>query len=185
MKVVSEIEISAGKVVVNGAEVFRSGEESGPAFFKEAYLSMNDSYPKFYKMDEVSKLYFLGVEFLLKNSSWTRDNGAHTTLVAGTTTGCLTTDNAHIASIYGNGDAKPSPALFVYTLPNIMLGEVCIRHGITGENTCFIIPTNDTSLLDDYARILLSENNNDFCIKGYVNFHPEKYECRLSLLIKA
>ena len=184
MKMLCKISITPGKLEVNGESVFRSEATSDTVFLKDLYVNLNLDYPKFYKMDEVSKLYFLGVEKLLKSGKWSDKHGDTTALVAGTTDGCLESDKKHMANITEEPNLPASPATFVYTLPNIMLGEVCIRHGITGENTCLIMRNENYALLNEYAKVLLTEPEIDFCIAGYVNYRPENYKCLLTLYAK-
>lgn len=184
MKVLCEIAITPGKLEVNGETVFQSDEKSGTVFLKELYLKLDTNYPKFYKMDEVSKLFFLGVEQLLKSEKWSAKHGNTTAVVAGTTDGCLESDKKHLANITEEPNLPASPATFVYTLPNIMLGEVCIRHGITGENTCLIMRNENYAFLNQYANVLLTEPDTAFCIAGYVNYQPENYTCTLTLSSK-
>jgi len=184
MKTLCEISITPGKLEVNHAAVFQSKETLGPAFFKELYLEMNLNYPKFYKMDEISKLFFLGVEQLLKSGKWPSRDGNTTAIVAGTTDGCLESDKRHLANITNHPNLPASPATFVYTLPNIMLGEVCIRHRITGENTCVITQNNDSDFINHYAEILLTDEGTEFCIAGYVNYLPGNYICLLTLFAR-
>ena len=184
MKAICEISIKPGKLEVNGGSVFHSDAKSDLAFFKDLYLKLNLDYPKFYKMDEVSKLCFLAVEQLLKSGNWSSENGNATAIVVGTTDGCLESDKKHLASITEEPNLPASPATFVYTLPNIMLGEVCIRHGITGENTCLIMPYADYTFINQYAHILFDEPETAFCIAGYVNYQPENYKCFLTLYAK-
>jgi 3-oxoacyl-[acyl-carrier-protein] synthase-1 len=38
-----------------------------------------------------------------------------------------------------DGNYYPSPALFVYTLPNIVTGEIAIRHHIQGETSFYVL----------------------------------------------
>ena len=61
----------------------------------------------------------------------------------------------------------PSPALLVYTLPNIVTGEIAIKHKITGENSFFIEPTFNAELLHNYTELLLKENDAALC--GWLN----------------
>lgn len=182
MKTLSEISITPQKLEVNGEQIFQSDEKSAAAFFKDLYLKLNINYPKFYKMDEISKLFFLGVEQLLKSGNWSSENGNATAILTGTTDGCLESDKKHLANITEAPNLPASPATFVYTLPNIMLGEVCIRHGITGENTCMVMEYGNYAILNQYANMLLTEPDTAFCITGYVNYKPQNYNCRLILI---
>lgn len=51
----------------------------------------------------------------------------------------LDSDRRHQAIIDAGDGCGASPAVFVYTLPNIMLGQVAIKHGLKGEST-FCVP---------------------------------------------
>ena len=55
-------------------------------------------------------------------------------LVLGTALGCLESDYGFYARELAPDEFDPSPRLFAYTLPNIVLGETAIRHGLQGEN---------------------------------------------------
>ena len=55
-------------------------------------------------------------------------------LVLGTGLGCLESDYGFYARELAPDEFDPSPRLFAYTLPNIVLGETAIRHGLQGEN---------------------------------------------------
>jgi 3-oxoacyl-(acyl-carrier-protein) synthase len=54
-------------------------------------------------------------------------------LILGTSSGCLESDAAFEGSRQSGGP-PPNPRIFAYTLPNIVLGELAIRHHLTGEN---------------------------------------------------
>ena len=55
-------------------------------------------------------------------------------LVLGTALGCLESDHGFYLRELNPEAYDPSPRLFAYTLPNIVLGETAIRHRLTGEN---------------------------------------------------
>jgi 3-oxoacyl-(acyl-carrier-protein) synthase len=90
--------------------------------------------PRFGRLDLASQLSVLAVESLgLKFDAWPRDRIG---LCLAVEAGSLTTDVE-----YWNGRSQtggPSPALFTYTLPSSPLGEVAIRHRLTGPNLCLI-----------------------------------------------
>jgi hypothetical protein len=110
---------------------FSSMDEMFNYIFKD--LAMN--YPKFYKMDILSKLGVAFVDQALKsipiNCNYTK-----TGIILSTSMGCHLTDKAFNKTI--TNDFFPSPSLFVYTLPNIVVGEICIRNKWQGENMVFI-----------------------------------------------
>ena len=55
-------------------------------------------------------------------------------VVLATAHGCIDVDKKYLDTI----ELSLAPHCFVYTLPNIMLGEICIRHGFKGEQLCMV-----------------------------------------------
>ena len=46
----------------------------------------------------------------------------------------------------------PSPALFVYTLPNIVSGEISIRNKWGGESSAYVLASYDEARIWDLVR---------------------------------
>ena len=74
------------------------------------------------------------------------------------------------------GDKADSPAVFVYTLPNVVLGEICIRHKIQGENTFFVCQQSNVASLEDYARIVMAKGKLRTCIIGWCELLDGHYQ---------
>ncbi|MBS1646975.1 MAG: hypothetical protein JST67_06510 [Bacteroidetes bacterium] len=126
----------------------------------ELYKEMVLEYPKFYKMDSLCKAGILCAEPLLKNTDTNPSfDKQKIALVFSNKNASLQTDCAYEHT----RNTFPSPSLFVYTLPNIVIGEVAIKHKITGENIFFIEPSFNAQLLYHYAEILLQENDLVLC----------------------
>ena len=163
-------------IFLNG-NTFVSNHKEAPfrIFAKEAYYALAPSYSKFFKMDELCKLAFLTTELLLKDRKTSEDNeGSDTALVFANKDSSIASDKKHVAAIQDKETFFPSPAVFVYTLPNIMLGEICIRHQITGENTCFMMNDFDSGFIFEYVKDLFKNESYTNCITGWVNFTDEK-----------
>jgi 3-oxoacyl-(acyl-carrier-protein) synthase len=58
----------------------------------------------------------------------------------------------------------PSPTLFAYTLPSAAIGEIAIRHRLTGPNLCFVGDSRD--VLSEAAD-LLRRGEADVCVCVY------------------
>lgn len=171
----------------NGLEFLSNGQKAPfNAFAKEVYYKLAPSYPKFFKMDELCKLAFLTTELLLKDTKISgHAEGSDIALIIGTKDSSIASDRKHVAAIQDKEAFFPSPAVFVYTLPNIMLGEICIRHQITGENTCFIMDSPDTDFIYQYVVQLFEKERYSSCIAGWVNFNnDEDYFSKLLLVGK-
>jgi hypothetical protein len=78
-----------------------------------------------------------------------------------------------------------SPALFVYTLPNIVIGEICIRHHFKGENSFFIFDKFDAAFIAQNVNGLLNNNILQACICGWVETIGEQYKAALYLVEKS
>ena len=46
----------------------------------------------------------------------------------------------------------PSPSLFVYTLPNIVAGEIAIRNKYAGETSAFVLEKYDEKAISELVR---------------------------------
>ena len=92
----------------------------------------------------------------------------------------------HTDNIYQESVAhKPSPAIFVYTLPNIVIGEICIRHGFKGEGVFYIQEDYNREALWEHASLLLERGEAHWCLSGWVEMDVDgKYLANLSLLAK-
>ena len=105
-------------------------ETSGASALAELYRSHVADYPKFFKMDPLSRAGFIASELLLKASPKEDYN-----ILLFNATSSLADDMAFQETIQDHDNWFPSPALFVYTLPNIVTGEIAIRnHFLTETN---------------------------------------------------
>lgn len=123
-------------------------------FLSGLYQAWGLNYPKFFKMDLLSKGGILAAEKIF--AAHAADE--QTALVFANAASSLDTDRQFQQTIHP-GEFFPSPSVFVYTLPNIVMGEICIRHHIYGENTFFISPTLNAERLCRYTKILLDSGS--------------------------
>ena len=123
--------IENSKITVNQHIVFESPAGNFSDFAKEAYKNLGLTYPKFHKMDNLSKMAFLASEMILKNEDHSR-----TAIVFANASSSLDTDSKYQESINSQANYFPSPAVFVYTLANICVAEISIRCAI--QTRCFV-----------------------------------------------
>jgi hypothetical protein len=174
----SYIKIENNEIVLNGETVFKTEPTDFGDFSKQAYRNFDIQYPKFFKMDALSKLAFLGAELLLSpiTSSEAENNIA---LVLANKSSSLDTDVKYQESISDKENYFPSPAVFVYTLPNICLGEISIRHQLKSENSFFIFEAFNPEFMSNYSNILLNSNKADTVLCGWVEFFNDNYKAFL------
>ena len=163
----------------NGKLITQSSKtDSYISFLEESYKSLNLSYPKFFKMDTLSKLGVLCAEQILVNEPISQFPKEKTAIVLSNKNSSLQTDIAYSKTM----SDFPSPSLFVYTLPNIVTGEISIKHKITGENAFFIEPVFNANLLHNYTELLLQESDAVLC--GWLNVDENTCEGFLYFVAK-
>jgi len=168
------------KVVLNGNVYFESLNSTDLAsFLKEIFKFSGISYPKFYKMDDISKLGFLAAELLLKNKAHAGFQPDEVGLVFSNSQSTLVTDSIFQESINDFQNFYPSPSVFVYTLPNIMLGEISIRQQLRGENAFFIFEKFNAAFISEYSNQLFLSKKLKAVIGGWVDQSAENYEAFL------
>lgn len=134
---------------------------------KEWYDFLQVNYPKFYKMDSLCKLTFLSV-LQLTDGQPLPSNTAQCFTNAGFS---LESDSKHIDNIVSRGMA--SPAVFVYTLPNIAMGELSIFHKWNGENLFYASEAFDEADWLQEAKRMIVLKNAPHVIGGWVESHPQ------------
>lgn len=167
-------------VYKNEVPVFENRGADLPDFLKSAYQHFELNYPKFYKMDNLSKLGWLATEVLLKESAIKEYQPETVGLVLTNANASLDSDQKYMKSVAD----IPSPALFVYTLPNIMIGEICIRNNFKGEDAFFIFEKFDAGFIELYVNNLLTNNVLNACICGWVDVLGDDYKAVLFLVEK-
>lgn len=158
------------------------GESEFSSIIREYNRELNNKDLKFFKMDDLTKLGSTGASFLLKNHPWTENIPVEKRgLFLANFSSSLNSDIKHQHIIESQGDQMASPAVFVYTLPNIVLGEISIKNKFQGENTFFILPKEKrdsavASLLD-FAK----QTNLELVIAGWCEHFGENFDLNIEL----
>ena len=164
--------ITPERVTLDG-KLLQTNDHNGLHFLVQLYKAQVGDYPKFYKMDALSRLGFLAAEFLVnaeqENNNTVSDAesrgvvffNAHSSLAA---------DRKYLESIVDRDNYFPSPAAFVYTLPNIVTGEVAIRHGYHGETSFYILPDQDEVLMQQVLQATTADGHLQSLIAGWVDY---------------
>jgi len=177
--------ISEEKVIVNDRLIFFQENFANFAdFIKAVYKQEQINYPKFYKMDSMGKLGFLASELVLKTKTLDGYPNDLVGVVLANSSSSLDTDLIHNDTIKNRSNYFPSPSVFVYTLPNIVIGEVCIRHKLKGENAFLISETFDGELLCDYVTELFLNARVEACLCGWSEIQGNNYTALVMLVEK-
>ncbi len=176
---VRRVQISQGQVNVDETSAFVSSQTDFHIFSREAFKSRGESNMKFYKMDDLSKLGYLASAWLLDGIEYGEEECG---IVMSGKYGCLDTDIRHQQIIDSEGDSSASPAVFVYTLPNVVAAEISIRHHIKGENIWFWSEDKTMSDIKKYASILAASRDLKYCIAAHIDFINGDYFAIFELL---
>lgn len=178
MKIIAHSYVCPKGTYLNGKPVFAAGAEEN--YLKAAYQQLETEYPKFYKMDVLSKMAFIGTELLLPHFPPGHDLENDLQLIFANASASQYTDNLFVDSY--EQQHNPSPSLFVYTLPNIVTGELCIRHKWYGENCFFVEEAFHPAHFAAWSRQAFTKGNT-LCLCGWVEAKTNgEQECFLFLL---
>jgi hypothetical protein len=131
---IAHCKIEDGVAELNGNRI-EYASHSGANWKKNLYKHLKLNYPKFFKMDDLSKLSLLCMELLKTSTNF--DEGELSMVFANKSASTFT-DNKYVSSL---DKGMPSPSLFVYTLPNVSVGELTIKHSFHGSSSFYITET--------------------------------------------
>ena len=158
-------------------------QSQGAGLLSEIYRKYVGDYPKYHKMDALSRLAFLATELLLSRGDVPQDSGRATILFNRTSS--VVADRCHLGSIAKPGEFYPSPSVFLGTLPNIATGEIAIRHGYTGETSLYITDFRDEALMKKVVGSSFSLGGFRSLICGFVDCdRGDSFEADLKILVR-
>ena len=151
-------------------------------FIRAEYHALGEKNMKFYKMSDLAKGLYVAVEHLLEGRELQpRYTSTEVAIVLANRSSSLEADREHQHLVDMHPTEGTSPAVFVYTLPNVATGEICIRHKIQGDNT-FFIEREGAVVAECYARMLLETGRARAVITGRVEKLDQSWQVELKLL---
>ncbi len=183
IKVISSCQIDNNEVVVNGNEFLK--RQAGSNWLNDIYRAIGIAYPKFFKMDNLCKAGFSAAELLLKDQDFDRENKkSDWAVVLTNSASSLDDDRRYQQTIADAGNYYPSPAIFVYTLANIVTGEIAIRHKISGESSFYLFREFTEEKMQEIVRqTFLANPELTHILYGWVDVDGENIDVRLRLAI--
>ena len=153
------------------------------------YKQIMGNYPKYYKMDGLCRLGFIASELLLKaerdEGSFTEDINKTRAIVFFNRSSSIASDKKYLASIVEKDNYFPSPSVFVYTLPNIVTGEIAIRNGYHGETSFYILPHKNELLMQDIIETTFMDEQTTSVLTGWLDYEDsEHFEADLYIAYK-
>ena len=166
--------ITPERVCVDGRDIAFTG--TGKAMLTDLYKRYVGDYPKFYKMDRLSQLGFIASELLLQAEGRERfkdcDDRA---IILFNHASSIMADRQYLSSIETPGQFFPSPSLFVYTLPNIVAGELAIRNHYHGETTFCILPERQDEVMHQVLQACCQDETTRSILGGWVDYQDDAH----------
>ena len=149
------------------------------------YKQMIGNYPKFYKMDGLSRLGFVASEILLNAEKGDTDverreeEGERLleerAIIFFNHSSSIASDRNYKESIKDKDNYFPSPSIFVYTLPNIVTGEIAIRNHFHGETSFFILPDKDERMMEEILQASCRDAQSKSFLTGWIDYEDERH----------
>lgn len=172
----NKIMVMPHTILVNGKALDLSPIAKGENILITAYRQYVKDYPKFYKMDGLSKLGFIASELLLasegKERFINRDDRA---VILFTKNGSIDADRYYQQTINAPDNYYPSPSAFVYTLPNIVAGEIAIRNNYHGETCVYVEQSHIKENTERICRQLFLDETTQSALCGFVDYMDESH----------
>lgn len=177
--------LESDRAVVNGRVL--EHETAGSAMLAELYRAHIADWPKFFKMDTLSKVGFVASELLLKELGEKRHEGEEfvqsRAVVLFGSTASLCADRNYQETISDRDNYYPSPALFVYTLPNIVTGEIAIRNHYRGETSFYVVEKADAAQMAFHLSCAFADKETRSVLAGWVDSrHNDDFQAFFTLV---
>ena len=151
-------------------------DATGKDLLKALYHQYVGDYPKFYKMDGLSRLGFIASELLLHAEGQERfvpcDDRA---VIFFNHSSSISADRKYLESIADPENFFPSPSVFVYTLPNIVTGEIAIRNHYYGETSFYILPERSEQQMEAILRASCLDPATRSIITGWLDYEDDEH----------
>ena len=86
-------------------------------------------------------------------------------------------------SIQDKENYFPSPSVFVYTLPNIVTGEIAIRNHYHGETSFYILPSKAERQMNEVLETMFMDTQSKSVLTGWIDYEDgENFEADLMLI---
>lgn len=174
------IRITPDEVILDQRKLWERKEELGEQEGQEhhslltfLYKQMIGNYPKFYKMDGLSRLGFVASEILLNAEKGETDK--ERAIIFFNHSSSIASDRNYKESINDKDNYFPSPSIFVYTLPNIVTGEIAIRNHFHGETSFFILPDKDERMMEEILQASCRDAQSKSFLTGWIDYEDERH----------
>ena len=143
-------------------------EARGAALVTEIFKKFLADGSRFFKMDLYSRLAYVGTSLLAKDALSACDPEDRA-MVIFTENGSVLADRKHLSTFSNPEEFFPSPAVFINTLPNVVLGEIAVKNDIKGETTLVLLPRRDEAAMHRIVEATTAATKPSALLCGWVD----------------
>ena len=168
------VRITPNGVSIDGLPRESHGE--GMPLITDIYKRYLDDNPKYYKMDPLCRLGYIATELLLMEESSPSDTPRNDrAVVFFNGSSSIMADMVYEKSIEDKDNYFPSPSAFVYTLPNIVIGEIAIRNHYQGETSFYILNQRNDDIIDQVVEASFIDKDTTSMISGWLDYQDDAH----------
>ena len=182
MRIERYVHMTSSEACLDGKRLETSS--IGSSLLSELYRSYMGDYPKFFKMDMLCKLGVVAAELLVSGDNSRFEPREDRAVLLFSKSGPLLND-MHYEKTTLAEDYFPSPSLFVYTLANIVTGEISIRNKYKGDTTAFELVEFDPQAIADNVEAAFEDKVTSSAVCGWVEcLSPDSFEALMMLVTR-
>ena len=154
----------------------RESHGEGMSLITDIYKRYLDNNPKYYKMDPLCRLGYIATELLLiaenSPSDMPRNDRA---VIFFNSSSSIMADRAYEKSIEDKDNYFPSPSAFVYTLPNIVAGEIAVHNHYQGETSFYILNQRNDDIIEQVVEASFNDKDTKSMISGWLDYQDDTH----------
>ena len=181
------VKITPNEVLVDGNELEIKETADGASKLTAVYKQYIGDYPKYYKMDGLSRLGFVASELLLRAETEElaekHQHAIDRAVILFNRSSSIASDKKYLESISDEDNYFPSPSVFVYTLPNIVSGEIAIRNGYHGETSFYVLAEKNEAQMQEILQTTFMDAQTKSALTGWLDYEDAgHYEADLYIV---
>ncbi len=170
-KILSYCRITNKHVLVDGKLILSNNENNINHWISDIYNYIKLSYPKYHKMDHLCKAGILAAEMVMEKLGLNNDElKTDWAICCMSRSGSLDNDTSYQETIQNNDDFYPAPSLFVYTLSNIVLGEIAIKYKLRCESSCYVCEKFSSENIFDSVNDVYNYKPVNYILSGWLEY---------------
>jgi len=183
-EIISYSRITNNLVSLNGKIIsIESSSKDKKICPDDIYRHFNMQYLKFFKMDNLAKVGFLGAELIFNHLQFDRNNSKKDiAIVCFNRASSLHDDTIYQNTIQDIDNYYPSPSVFVYTLPNIVTGEIAIRNKIEGETSFYVTEKFSPQLMCEAIENVFTDKTVNGLLCGWADYYQDNCDVLMMYL---